>query len=94
MGTLFSNIIKAIEANRFIVSNHADDRLRERMIELWTLTASVDDARLIVERPNDTPNPSIVLEQTLPDGTTIRVVWSYVDSRSVAVLVTVHFIDR
>jgi hypothetical protein len=94
MGTLFNNIIQAVEADRFIVSNHADDRLRDRMIELWQLTSSLHDAKLISERPSDTPNPSVVLEQTLPDGTTVRVVWSYVDSRGVAVLVTVHFIDR
>lgn len=93
MGKLCNDIIAAIEANRFIVSNHADDRLRERMIELWQLTSSIQDARLMTERPSDTPNPSVVLEQILPDGTAVNVVWSYVDFRGVAVLVTVHFRD-
>jgi hypothetical protein len=94
MKRLFDQILDAIDADHFIVSNHADDRLRERLIELWQITSSVEDAKLIVERLNDTPNPSVVLDQTLPDGTTVRVVWSYVDSSSVAVLVTVHFLDR
>jgi hypothetical protein len=91
---LLDNILKAIETERFIVSNHADDRLRERLVELWQITSSADDAKLIAERPNDIPNPSVVLDQTLPDGTTVRVVWSYVDSGGVAVVVTVHFLDR
>ena len=94
METLFTKIIQAVEADRFIVSNHADDRLRERMIELWQVTSGLEDANLIVERPDDIPNPSVVLEQALPDGTIIRVVWSHIDSRGVAVLVTVHFLDR
>jgi hypothetical protein len=74
--------------------NHADDRLRERLIELWQITSSVEDARLIEERPNDIPNPSVVLHQTLADGTTVRVVWAYAESGGVPVLVTVHFLDR
>ena len=94
MSQLRENIQNAIDADRFIVSNHADDRLRERLVELWQIISSVEDARLIDERPNDTPNPSVVLHQTLPDGTTVRVVWAYADSAGMAVLVTVHFLDR
>jgi hypothetical protein len=94
MARLLDQILNAIKAERYVVSNHADDRLRERLIELWQITSSVEGAKLIEERPNDTPNPSVVLEQTLPDGTAVRVVWSYVVSDGVAVLVTVHFIDR
>jgi hypothetical protein len=55
MATLFDQIVQAVAAERFIVSNHADDRLRERMIELWQLTSSLDAATFIDERPNDVP---------------------------------------
>ena len=91
---LVDDIRSAIDAERFIVSNHADDRLRERLIELWQITSSFEDGILIAERPSGTPNPSVVLDQTLPDGTTVRVVWSYVVSSGIAVLVTVHFLGR
>ena len=94
MARLLEAIQSAIDAERFIVSNHADNRLRERLVELWQIVSSVSDAKLVTERPQATPNPSIVLDQTLPDGTTVRAVWSYVVSNGVAVLVTVHFFDR
>ena len=74
MPQLFDHIRQAVEAERFIVSNHADDRLRERMIELWQISSGLDDARLFSERPKDTPNPSIEIEQTLADGTPVKAV--------------------
>jgi hypothetical protein len=94
MAHLFDQIREAVEKERYIVSNHADDRLRERSIELWQVIGGLDNALQRFERPNDTPNPSIELIQFLADGTPIKVVWSWVDFNSVAILVTVHFIDR
>ncbi len=92
MATLFDEIRDAVDDERFIVGNHADERLRQRRIELWQVLAELDEAILVEERPLDAPNPSIVLEQSLPDGTEIRVVWAWIARSRLAKLVTVHFI--
>jgi hypothetical protein len=92
MGKLFDNIRQAIHENRFILSNHADDRLRERKIKLWQIISEIDNARLLGERPSDVPNPSVELQQTLSDGTEVKVIWAWIASRQGAKLVTVHFI--
>jgi hypothetical protein len=94
MGQLLNQIRDAVKLERFIVSNHADDRLRERSIELWQVLDGVDNARQISERPTDQPHPSVELLQNLADGTDIMVIWFWADFNGVAILVTVHFIDR
>jgi hypothetical protein len=94
MGKLFDQIRKAVREEKFIVSNHADDRLRERSIELWQILAGLDGANLLSERPGDKPHPSVEVLLNLADGTPVKVVWSWVDFNGVAILVTVHFIDR
>lgn len=35
MGQLFEDIKRAVRAERYVVSDHADERLRGRKIELW-----------------------------------------------------------
>ncbi len=62
------------------------------MIE-WQIVAEVDHAKLLLERPDDHPYPAIELEQMLPDGTPVKVIWSYNEKRDRAKLVTVHFFD-
>jgi Domain of unknown function (DUF4258) len=94
MGDLFDKIIEAVQQERFVVSNHADDRLRERKIVVWQVISEIDHAIIVEERPHDTPFPSAIVEQFLPDGTPIRVVWSWDEPHQLARLVTVHLIDR
>ena len=91
MRQLFEHILQAVEAERFIVSSDAYDRRCERMIELGQLSSELYDARLLSERSQDTPNPSIEVKQTLADGTPVKVAWAWIDSHRLAVLVTVHF---
>ena len=92
MGRLFDQIRDAVAQDRFVVGNHADDRMRERGIELWQLTAELDEAVLVEERPADLPNPTIAVEQNLADGTPVRVVRAWIEHLAIAKLVTVHFI--
>jgi hypothetical protein len=51
------------------------------------------DCELLLEKPEDLPNPAIEVRQSLPDGTEIKAVWSYLPNNGVAKLVTVHFFD-
>ena len=94
MSDLRRNIELAVSLDRFFVSKHARDRLRQRLIPLWPVTTSLPDGTLLAERPNDRPHPAIEVRQTLPDGTDVKVVWSYDAPEAEARLVTVHYFDR
>jgi hypothetical protein len=93
MPRLFDDIRAAVAAERFVLTDHADNRLRERNIELWQVIGEIDDAWLLAERPNDVPNPCVELQQRLADGTPVKVVWAWVETHRLAVLVTVHYLD-
>lgn len=84
-------IRSAIRDGRFAVSQHAQRRLRQRQIELWQIEAGVDDWVVLEERSDDLPNPSIVCQQTLADGTTVVAVWAWYAEENHALLVTVYF---
>lgn len=77
-----------------LVQRPRRQQLRERGIIHWHVTHGVDDARLLSERPHTTPNPTVELEQILPDGAPVKAVWAYVSALDLAKLVTVHFFDK
>jgi len=60
----------------------------------WQAVAGMDDGLCIVENPNREPNPTIEVEETMPDGTEFKAVWAYLKTSDVAKLVTVHFFDE
>jgi hypothetical protein len=94
MGLLWDRIRAAVRESRYVFSNHADDQLRERSIAAWQVASGAEHGRLLSERPHDRPHPSAEVEQTLADGTPVKVVWAYVRPLDLAKLVTVHFFDR
>ena len=93
MKRLFKTIRDLVVAERYIVGQHAVDRLEERGIMEWQVVAGMADASLIAERPAATPNASVEFMILLPDGAEIKVVWAYLPGSGVAKLVTVHFFD-
>ncbi len=93
MRRLFDVIHDLVAAERYIVGQHAVERLEEREILEWQVVAGVADATLIVERPEAVPNPTVELSESLPDGTEVKAVWAYLRQSGVAKLVTVHFFD-
>jgi hypothetical protein len=84
-------IAAAIGSESYLVSLHAQRRVRERSIELWQIEAGVTAWVVEEVRPDDLPNPSIVCKQTLQDGAEVTVVWALVPEESQALLVTVYF---
>jgi hypothetical protein len=92
MGQLFQDIKRVVREERYVVSSHADQRLRERRIERWQVIAGLEDGKLLAEHPRSTPLPSIEVEQLLADGTAVKAVWGYVAILDAAKLVTVHFL--
>ncbi len=94
MPALFDSIRAAANDERVVISDHADERLRERGIVVWQVVTGLADGRLLLERPDTTPFPSVEVHQVLADGTPVKAVWSYIARENVAVLITVHFFDR
>jgi hypothetical protein len=93
VGKLFDNVVAAIQADRFVISWHADERCEEREITAWQLAVGIDDAQLVRERPRSKPNPSVVIQHQLADGTEVEAVWSWLAESHRAMLVTVYFRD-
>jgi len=94
MGNLFSTIRQLVTEEKYVIGEHAAERMEERGFLEWQVVDSLADGILIVERPDAQPNPLVEVTQTLPDGTEFKGVWSYLRGSGVAKLVTVHFFDR
>jgi hypothetical protein len=90
---LVETIRQAVRDGQFLVSVHARERLAERRVRLWQVEAGLDTAAIEEIRPDDEPNPSIVVQTMLPDGTPATVVWSWMVASQQAKLVTVYFQD-
>ena len=93
MGLLFDTIRQLVADERYLVGQHASERLDERGILEWQVVAGLDDGELLMERPDARPNPAIEVNELLPDGTEIKAVWSYLRRSAVAKLVTIHFYE-
>ena len=94
MGQLFDTIRQLVTEEKYLVGQHASERLEERGIMEWQVVAGLDDGELIDEHPDATPNPTVEVRESLPDGTEVKAVWSYLRQSGVAKLVTVHYFDR
>jgi len=94
MGQLLNTIRQLVAEEKYIVGQHASERLEERGIMEWQAVAGLEEGELIAERPDATPNPAVEVRESLPDGTEFKAVWSHLPHTGVAKLVTVHFFDR
>lgn len=94
MAALFGTIRDAVAEGRYVLSVHALEKLRDRRIEQWHAAGGLAEGRLIQERPQTKPNPSVEVDQALPDGTRVKAVWAWLGTSGLARLVTIHFCDR
>lgn len=94
MGQLFDTLRRLVADEKYVIGEHASERLEERGIMEWQAVAGLDDGELIAERPDTAPNPTVEVRECLPDGTEFKTVWSFLRHSGVAKLVTVHFFDR
>ena len=93
MARLFDTIRRLVAEERYIIGEHASERLEERGIMEWQVVAGLETSELIAERPRAKPNPALDVRLCLPDGTEFKAVWSHLGRSGVAKLVTVHFFD-
>jgi len=94
MGQLFKTIRGLVAENRYLVGQHAAERLEERGIMEWQAVAGLEEGLLLMERGEAKPNPAVEVREILPDGTEFKAVWSLLRQTGVAKLVTVHFFDE
>ena len=84
MGQLLATIQQLVAAEKYVVGQHAVERLEERGILEWQVVVGLDDALLIVERADAQPNPVVEVRESLPDGTEFKAVWSHLPQSGVA----------
>jgi hypothetical protein len=94
MGVLFETIRQLVAEEKYVIGQHAAERLEERGIMEWQVVAGLDSGQLLLERPEAEPNPAVEVREILPDGTEVKAVWSLLSMSGVAKLVTVHFFER
>jgi hypothetical protein len=94
MGRLFARVRRLVADEKYIVGEHAVERLEERGFLDWQVISGLAESRLLLERMKAKPNPVVEVLIILPDGTEVKAVWSYLARSGVAKLVTVHFIDE
>lgn len=63
MGLLFDTIRQMVAADQYVVGQHASERLEERGIMEWQVVAGLDSGKLLLERPDASPNPAIEVQQ-------------------------------
>lgn len=93
MASHFDTIRQLVNDEKYVVGQHASERLEERGIMEWQAVAGLADGVLMLECPDAKPNPTVEVLEELPDGTEFKAVWSYLSTSGVAKLVTVHFFD-
>jgi hypothetical protein len=86
MGHLFDTILKLVAEEKYVVGQHASERLEERGIMEWQVVTGLEEGELIVERPDATPNPAVEVREFSPDGTEFKAVWSHLRQSGVAKL--------
>ncbi len=60
---------------KYVVSQHAVERLEERGILEGQAVFGLEEGELMAERPRDGPNPAVEVRQKLADGTKFKAVW-------------------
>ena len=94
MGQLFDTIRQLVAEERYVVGQHASERLEERGIMEWQAVAGLQVGEVLAERPDATPNPAVEARESLPGGTEFKAAWSHLRQSDVAKVVTVYFFDR
>jgi hypothetical protein len=94
MERLFDIIRNLVAEDKYIVGEHAAERLEERHILEWQAVSGLAGGIPVAERLKAKPNPAVEVLELLPDGTEFKAVWSHLRQSGVAKLVTVHFLDQ
>ncbi len=94
MGQLADRIRELVRTGRYLVSEHASERITERGFLEWQVIDGTLDGTVIRERPENQPHSAAEFECLLPDGTAFKAVWCLLRVSGFAKLVTVHYFDE
>ena len=65
MGQLFDTIRQLVAEEKYVVGEHASERLEGRGIMEWQVVTGLENGELIIERPDATPNPAVEVRRIL-----------------------------
>jgi hypothetical protein len=84
------DIIKAIQANRVNITQHARKEAKEDSLLLDEIFDSTQNGEVIEDYPTDTPYPSCLIYGQNQDGEPVHSVWAYAADSQIAILITVY----
>lgn len=58
MGRLFDTVRQLVQESKYVIGQHASERLEQRGIMEWQAVAGLDEGELIAERLDASPNPA------------------------------------
>ncbi len=93
MSRLFEHLRRLVREERYVIGQHASERLELRGIMEWQAVVGLEDGACLRENQDSQPNPTVEVREILPDGTEFKAVWAYMQRSDLAKLVTVHFFD-
>jgi hypothetical protein len=94
MGKLADTVRTLIEEGRYLISEHASDRIAERGFIEWQVVDGSTQGKALRERPRNRPHPAVEFQCLLPDGSEFKAVWCLLRQSRIAKLVTVHYRDE
>lgn len=83
-------LIKAIAANRILITGHARKEAEDDNILLTEIYWSVNQGEIIEDYPDDYPCPSCLVYGISPKNKPIHSVWAYNEQKELAILITVY----
>jgi len=72
VGRLFETIRQLVADGRYVIGQHAAERLDERGVLEWQVVDGIEEGLLLAERPDALPNPAVEVYQSLADGTDVK----------------------
>jgi hypothetical protein len=85
-----ADIIKAIQANRANITQHARKEAKEDRLLLDEIFYSTQNGEVIEDYPTDTPYPSCLIYGQNQNRDPVHSVWAYAADSQIAVLITVY----
>lgn len=58
MGRLFDTVRQLVQESKYVIGQHASERLEQRGIMEWQAVAGLDEGELIAERLDASPIPA------------------------------------
>ena len=84
------NIIRAIDAQCYAITDHANEKIQERHIDTEDIFHSVRNGKIIENYPKAKPNPSCLIYGKDRTGEPIHSVWAYDEKNEQAISVTAY----